>query len=76
MIGVAAESDLGCVREDNQDAWNMDEQLGLIVVSDAVMTKILGSAHEDSSVCAELIDRARRQGAPDNVTALIWDFEA
>jgi len=36
MTGVAAASDRGFVREENQDAWSSDEKLGLVVVSDGM----------------------------------------
>jgi protein phosphatase len=33
---VAGSSDIGCVRKENQDAWLMDETLGLVVVADGM----------------------------------------
>ena len=36
MTGVAVESDRGCVRAENQDAWSSDEALGLVMVADGM----------------------------------------
>jgi protein phosphatase len=36
MTGVTGVSDRGCVRAENQDAWQADESLGLVVVADGM----------------------------------------
>ncbi|MDD2328756.1 MAG: protein phosphatase 2C domain-containing protein [bacterium] len=35
-FAVAGSSDIGCVRKENQDAWLVDESLGLVVVADGM----------------------------------------
>jgi protein phosphatase len=44
------------------------------VVSDEEIAAMLASHVEPEKVCSEVLELAKRRGAPDNVTTVVWNF--
>jgi serine/threonine protein phosphatase PrpC len=44
------------------------------VLKEVEIAAVLASHVEPEKVCGELIELAKRRGAPDNVTMVVWNF--
>ena len=58
---AAGLSDVGCVRESNQDAWTVDRELGLLVLADGMGGRAAGETA--SRAVVEILPRMIRQQA-------------
>ncbi len=78
VIQVAAKSDIGCLREKNEDSFYVDNDLGLYIICDGMGGHLAGEIASQKAIelTVEFLERARDQRIlpriHDKDFALVW----